>query len=88
MSTQGYSRQHAKQIYRRVYGGVVDLLEVPPDELGAAAGYEAIRIWEHHHNLYQTPLNHDLEREREALGGLAVGEGEYFFFSNYSILID
>jgi hypothetical protein len=50
-------------------------MEVPPEELGAAAGYEAIRIWEYHHNLYQAPLNHDLDREREALGGLAVGEG-------------
>jgi hypothetical protein len=50
-------------------------MEVPPEELGAAAGYEAIRIWEYHHNLYQAPLNHDLDREREALGGLAIGEG-------------
>ncbi|KAG8835039.1 hypothetical protein FRC17_005661 [Serendipita sp. 399] len=73
-TTQGYSRQHAKQIYRRIYGGVADLLECSPEELGAAAGYEAIRLWEYHHNLYQTPLNHDLDREREALGGLAIGE--------------
>ncbi|KAG8749965.1 hypothetical protein FRC14_000916 [Serendipita sp. 396] len=73
-TTQGYSRQHAKQIYRRIYGGVVDLLDCSADELGAAAGYEAIRLWEYHHNLYQTPLNHDLDREREALGGLAIGE--------------
>ncbi|KIM31925.1 hypothetical protein M408DRAFT_6928 [Serendipita vermifera MAFF 305830] len=73
-STQGYSRQHAKQLYRRIYGGMADLMEVPPEELGAAAGYEAVRIWEYHHNLYQAPLNHDLDREREALGGLAIGE--------------
>jgi hypothetical protein len=76
-TTQGYSRQHAKQIYRSVYGGVADLLEVSPEELGAAAGYEAIRLWEYQHNQYQMPLNPDLEREREALAGLAIAEGTY-----------
>lgn len=55
---------------------MTDLLEENPEDLGAAAGYEAIRLWEHHHNLYQTPLNHDLDREREALAGLAIAEGE------------
>ncbi|CCA70908.1 hypothetical protein PIIN_04844 [Serendipita indica DSM 11827] len=74
VTVQGYSRQHAKQIYRQVYGGLRDPLECTPDELGAAAGYEAIRIWEFQHNSMNLPLNPDLEREREALAGLAIGE--------------
>ncbi|KDN44959.1 hypothetical protein RSAG8_05132, partial [Rhizoctonia solani AG-8 WAC10335] len=47
-----------------------------PAEIGAAAGYEAWRFWEHHRGIYRQPLMDDREREGEALIGLAVGEAE------------
>ena len=50
-----------------------------PREIGAAAGYEAIRCWEHHKSIYVQPLSEDRDREREALIGLATAEGMSFF---------
>ena len=47
-------------------------------ELGAAVGYQAIRVWEHQHNTYRMPLSSDREREREQLAGLAIAEGLWF----------
>ena len=44
-------------------------------DIGAAVGYQAIRVWEHQHNSYRMPLNSDREREREQLAGLAIAEG-------------
>jgi len=52
----------------------VDITQLLPAELGAAAGYEAFRLWEHHNSVYRSPLMDDREREREALVGLAIGE--------------
>ena len=45
-----------------------------PAELGAAAGYEAIRIWEEHKNIYREPLHENRDMEREGLAGIAVAE--------------
>ncbi len=47
-------------------------------ELGAAVGYQAIRVWEHQHNTHRMPLSSDREREREQLAGLAIAEGLWF----------
>ncbi len=46
-----------------------------PLEVGAAAAYEAWRTWKAHYGVYGQPLSGDRERQREALTGLAVGEG-------------
>ena len=46
-----------------------------PEELGHAAAYEAYRTWKHNSFMYE-PLSGDLERQREALIGLAIAEGE------------
>ncbi|KDQ21954.1 hypothetical protein BOTBODRAFT_169123 [Botryobasidium botryosum FD-172 SS1] len=70
----GVSRDEARHWHKRVYGGMVDITQLLPTELGAAAGYEAVRLWEHHHAVYRSPLMDDREREREALVGLAIGE--------------
>jgi hypothetical protein len=51
-----------------------------PEEIGHAAAYEAYRTWIHNANLYQ-PLSADDERQREALVGLAVGEGKHWSHS-------
>ena len=46
-----------------------------PSDIGAAAAYESWRNWKHHYSIYGQPLSDDRERQREALIGLAVGEG-------------
>ena len=47
-----------------------------PHEIGHAAAYEAYRTWIHNSSIYE-PLSGDIERQREALTGLAVAEGTY-----------
>ena len=46
-----------------------------PADVGAAAAYEVWRNWKYHYGIYGQPLAGDMERQREALVGLAVGEG-------------
>ena len=50
-----------------------------PEEIGAAAAYEAYRMWKHHRTALFDPLGGAIEREREGLIGLAVAEGTYRF---------
>ena len=45
-----------------------------PAEIGHAAAYEAYRTWTHNSSIYE-PLSGDLERQREGLIGLSIGEG-------------
>ncbi|KAH7108124.1 hypothetical protein BKA62DRAFT_681137 [Auriculariales sp. MPI-PUGE-AT-0066] len=71
----GVGKEEAKYWHRRVYGGMADIPGMEPRHVGAAAGYEALRIWQYHKAIYRQPLSDDHEREREALAGLAVGEG-------------
>lgn len=51
-------------------------LMLPPD-IGSAAAYEVWRNWKSHYGVYAQPLAGDSDRQREALVGLAVGEGVY-----------
>ncbi|KAG8718079.1 hypothetical protein FRC09_013208 [Ceratobasidium sp. 395] len=74
--TSTVSRREAQSWHRRVYGGITDVATMMPTEIGAAAGYEAWRFWDHHRGIYRQPLMDDRERESEALVGLAVGEAE------------
>lgn len=46
-----------------------------PEEIGHAAAYEAYRTWIHNRFMYQH-FHDDIERQREALTGLAVAEGD------------
>jgi len=59
-----------------------------PEEIGHAAAYEAYRTWIHNRFMYQH-LHDDIERQREALTGLAVAEGDQisvnFFFRQHLI---
>jgi hypothetical protein len=59
-----------------------------PNEIGHAAAYEAYRTWIHNSSMYE-PLSGDIERQREALTGIAVAEGSLFgsFISYFQILI-
>ena len=51
-----------------------------PHEIGHAAAYEAYRTMIHNSSIYES-FNHDIERQREALTGLAVAEGPQLGFS-------
>lgn len=62
----------------RVYGGLVQISALLPREIGAAAGWETIRLWQTHNSIYRSPLSGEREREREAIVGLAIAEGEPF----------
>lgn len=70
----GYGRNHAFRWWKRLYSGLATPASLLPKEIGAAAGYEAIRIWETHNGIYAAPMNADQEREREALVGVAAAE--------------
>ncbi|KAF7792363.1 hypothetical protein EIP86_003399 [Pleurotus ostreatoroseus] len=72
----GYDIRDAKVWQRRVLfvDEQVNLAEVLPGEIGAAAAYEAYRMWKHHRGLLFEPLGGATEREREALIGLATAE--------------
>lgn len=67
-------RQEARHWHHRVYGGLVDITTLLPSDLGAAAGYEALRLFDYHRAVYRQPLMDDREREEEALAGLAIAE--------------
>lgn len=70
--------------------GAVDTLR--PSEIGHAAAYEAYRGWIHNSSMYAS-FGDDDYRQREALAGLAIGEGpvrcrasnaSYSLFHSYS----
>lgn len=55
----------------------VDITTLLASDLGAAAGYEALRLFDYHKSIYRQPLMDDHEREEEALAGLATAEGQF-----------
>ncbi|KAF7362066.1 hypothetical protein MVEN_00552200 [Mycena venus] len=70
---QGVGMHEAKHWHRRAYGGLGELGQMQPEEIGHAAAYEAYRTWIHNSSMYE-PLSGDVERQREGLIGLAVAE--------------
>ncbi|KAF8904397.1 hypothetical protein CPB84DRAFT_665219 [Gymnopilus junonius] len=70
----GVGLHEARHWHRRAYGAMNEVHLLAPEELGHAAAYEAYRNWIHNTSLYE-PLSGDIERQREALTGLAVAEG-------------
>lgn len=71
---QGVGLGEAKHWHRRAYGGVGnELNSMPPTEIGHAAAYEAFRTSMRDRSLLET-MGPDIERQREALIGLAVAE--------------
>lgn len=71
--TAGVGYNEAKVWHSRAYGGQVDLGQLSPYEIGHAAAYEACRNWRYNTSLHE-PIGGDLERQREALIGLAMAE--------------
>jgi len=68
------SRGEAEHWHRRIYGGLVSVSGLLPREIGAAAGWETLRLWQSHSSIYRSPLSGEREREREAIVGLAIAE--------------
>ncbi|KAK7057406.1 hypothetical protein R3P38DRAFT_2840776 [Favolaschia claudopus] len=82
---QGVGLHEAKHWHRRAYGGLGEVTQMPPEEIGHAAAYEAYRTWIHNSSMYE-PLSGDIERQREGLIGLAVAEASRLLqFSNRSM---
>lgn len=54
-----------------------------PEEIGHAAAYESYRTWIHNRSMYQH-FHDDIERQREALTGLAVAEGGQYILLGHS----
>ncbi|KIK67034.1 hypothetical protein GYMLUDRAFT_37063 [Collybiopsis luxurians FD-317 M1] len=69
----GVGIHEARHWHSRAFGGLGELNHMLPAEIGHAAAYEAYRKWIHHSSMYE-PLSADIERQREALIGLAVAE--------------
>ncbi|KAF7315341.1 hypothetical protein MIND_00048700 [Mycena indigotica] len=69
----GVGAHEAKHWHKRAYGGLSDLNTLSPEDIGHAAAYEAYRTWISNSSIYE-PLSGDMERQREGLVGLAVGE--------------
>ncbi|EGN99796.1 hypothetical protein SERLA73DRAFT_72584 [Serpula lacrymans var. lacrymans S7.3] len=74
----GVGMHEARHWHRRAYGGLGQLNQMTPSEIGHAAAYESYRIWIHNSSLYE-PLGADVERQREGLIGLAVAETTRLF---------
>ncbi|KAF9264224.1 hypothetical protein L218DRAFT_257198 [Marasmius fiardii PR-910] len=69
----GVGVNEARHWHSRAYGGMGDLGQMLPQEVGHAAAYEAYRTWIHNTSMYE-PLSGDRERQREGMIGLAVAE--------------
>jgi hypothetical protein len=71
----GYGKHDAKMWHLRAYGGLGEVTHMQPQEVGAAAAYEAYRQIKYGSSMYQF-LYSDYERQREALRALAIAEGK------------
>lgn len=72
--SRGFAREDAQLWHRRVYGGQVPVDELDAAQIGAAAGFEAIRHWQMYGSTYRSPFGDNHDREKEGLAGLAAGE--------------
>ncbi|RPD63804.1 hypothetical protein L227DRAFT_598872 [Lentinus tigrinus ALCF2SS1-6] len=69
----GISHWEARGWHKNVYSGLVPLTQLLPEDIGAAAAYEAYRTWKHNSFLYE-PLSAERDAQRKDLIGMAVAE--------------
>ncbi|PFH52013.1 hypothetical protein AMATHDRAFT_2502 [Amanita thiersii Skay4041] len=69
----GVGIYEARHWHRRVYNVPGEIHRLLPAEIGYAAAYEAYRTWVNNSSMYEV-VGGDIERQREALVGLAVAE--------------
>jgi hypothetical protein len=72
-----FSRHEAREAYDQVYGGGRPHHEISHELLAGAAGFEAMRLYEHHREREGIVEHHELGKEM--LAGFAVAEIEKHF---------
>jgi hypothetical protein len=72
-----FDHDHAKNMHGQVYGGQVPHADVTHEMLAAAAGFEAMRMYEHHRERQGMPVHHELAKE--LIGGFAAAEVDKHF---------
>ncbi len=72
-----FSRHEAREAYDQVYGGGRPHHEISHELLAGAAGFEAMRMYEHHREREGIVEHHELGKE--LLAGFAVAEIEKHF---------
>ncbi|RPD78343.1 hypothetical protein L226DRAFT_531691 [Lentinus tigrinus ALCF2SS1-7] len=69
----GISHSEARSWHKKVYSGLMPLTQLLPEDIGAAAAYEAYRTWKYNSFLYE-PLSAERDAQREGLVGMAIAE--------------
>src|SRR6202167_3840504 len=72
-----FERREAREAYDQVYGGGRPDHEVTHELLAGAAGFEAMRMYEHHREREGIPEHHELAKE--LLAGFATAEVDKHF---------
>jgi hypothetical protein len=72
-----FSHRESRDAYDQVYGGGRPDHEVTHELLAGAAGFEAMRMYEHHREREGIPEHHELAKE--LLAGFAVAEVDKHF---------
>lgn len=72
-----FERRLANEAYDRIYGGRIPHHEVSHELLAGAAGFEAMRMYEHHREREGIPEHHELEKE--LLAGFVTAEVDKHF---------
>jgi Protein of unknown function (DUF3759) len=75
-----FARHEARKAYEQVYGGGLPHHEISHELLAGAAGFEAMRLYEHHREREGIVEHHELGKEM--LAGFAVAEIEKHFEQN------
>jgi hypothetical protein len=72
-----FDHDHAKNMHGQVYGGQVPHADVTHEMLAVAAGFEAMRMYEHHRERQGMPVHHELAKE--LIAGFAAAEVDKHF---------
>ncbi|KAJ7675113.1 hypothetical protein B0H17DRAFT_1081840 [Mycena rosella] len=83
----GVGMHEAKHWHRRAYGGLGELGQMPPTEIGHAAAYEAYRTWTQNSSLHEPLAAMSKDKERVSLVSRSrkVGPSRLLQFSNRSM---
>src|SRR5262249_544089 len=74
-----FDHERAKMAHGQVYGAGTDHASITHELLAAAAGFEAMRMYEHHREREGQAGRHELAKELAA--GFAAAEGDKHFES-------
>jgi hypothetical protein len=72
-----FGRERAEMAYGQVYGGQMPHADVTHEVLAAAAGFEAMRMYEHHREREGIVEHHELGKE--LIAGFAAAEVDKHF---------